>query len=380
MRTHLAGMIADVQTDLPVEARRESVAATASAPWSGFIQQVETLMNSSQPTPQRIMEMAWGYAPPLILESAVRNGLFDALEKGPRSLDEVVKTTGVSLRGAAAILNALVGFGFVSKTDGKYALSPDSAAFLVRGKPGYLGGFLSHISSQLIPNWLHLTEITQSGMPREQVNSEKQGAEFFKQLVKDIYPLSFPAATILAESLSAELHRGSARVLDLAAGSGVWGLTLAAQAKSVAVTAVDWPGVTPVTQEVAQKLGLADRLNVINGDILEADLGTGYRIATLGHILHSEGVERSRRLLQRVFHALEPGGTIAIAEFVVNQERTGSPQGLIFAVNMLVHTREGDTYSIEEMSDWLKQVGFTAIRTLDVHSHSPLLLATKKEI
>ena len=115
-------------------------------------------MESSPVSPQRILEMAWGYAPPLILESAVRNGLFDALEKEPRTLEEVAATTGVSVRGAWAVLNALVGFGFLSVADGKYSLTAESSTFLVRGKPGYLGGFLHHISEQLIPNWLKLAE------------------------------------------------------------------------------------------------------------------------------------------------------------------------------------------------------------------------------
>ena len=169
-------------------------------------------------------------------------------------------------------------------------------------------------------------------------------------------------------------------MLDLAAGSGVWGLALAQRWPGVQVTAVDWPMVTPVTREVAQQLGLADRLRIINGDILRAELGSGYRVATLGHILHSEGIERSRQLLRRVFDALAPGGTIAIAEFIVKEDRTGPPQALIFAVNMLVHTDRGDTFSIEQMGDWLTESGFVQIRTLDVGSHSPLLLGTKPKV
>jgi SAM-dependent methyltransferase len=338
------------------------------------------LMESSSVTPQRIMEMAWGYAPPLILESAVRNGLFDALEKGPRTLEEIAAATGVSERGARAVLNALVGFGFLSVSGGTYSLTPESSTFLVRRKPGYLGGFLHHISEQLIPNWLKLAETTRSGKPPERVNSEQEGAEFFKTFVKDLFPMNYPAAKALADALAPELSTGSAQVLDLAAGSGVWGLALAQRWPGVSVTAVDWSAVTPVTREVAQQLGLADRLRVINGDILTAELGTGYRVATLGHILHSEGIDRSRRLLRRVYDALAPGGTIAIAEFIVKDDRTGPPQALIFAVNMLVNTDQGDTFSVEEMSNWLAESGFTRIRTLDVGSHSPLLLGTKPKV
>ncbi len=334
-------------------------------------------MENQPVTPQRIMEMAWGYAPPLILESAVRNGLFDAMEKGPRTLAELCEATGVSERGARAVLNALVGFGFASKARGKYALTPESAAFLVRGKPGYLGGFLTHISEQLIPNWLKLAETTRSGKPPQRVDAERTGAEFFKSFVKDLFPMNHPAAVALADALAPELGEEPAEILDLAAGSGVGGLTIAQRSPGVRVTAVDWPMVTPVTEEVAAEMGLADRLRVIKGDILEADFGSGYRVATLGHILHSEGIDRSHRLLKRVFDALAPGGTIAIAEFIVKDDRTGPPQALIFAVNMLVHTEAGDTFSFEQMSNWLNETGFHQVRALDTGGHSPLVLATK---
>ena len=113
-------------------------------------------------------------------------------------------------------------------------------------------------------------------------------------------------------------------------------------------------------------------------DMSDAPFGSGYDIATLGHILHSEGEQRSRALLKRVFDALAPGGTIAIQEFLVNDERTGPPMGLIFAVNMLVNTDHGDTYSFNEIAGWLRDAGFVDARTLESPGPSPLILATKR--
>jgi len=110
---------------------------------------------------------------------------------------------------------------------------------------------------------------------------------------------------------------------------------------------------------------------------MKVNYGTGHHIATLGHILHSEGQEHSRRLLKKVYNALAPGGTIAIMEFVVNDDRTGPPMGLLFAVNMLVNTKAGDTFSFKEMSGWLREAGFRKPRLLDVPAVSPLILATK---
>jgi len=201
--------------------------------------------------------------------------------------------------------------------------------------------------------------------------------EFFQQFVEDIFPMSYGAARALGESLKLAAGTSPVRVLDLAAGSGVWGIALAQQSPKVTVTAVDWPGVLPATQRVTTRFGVADRFTLVAGDLLEAAFGTGHNIATLGHILHSEGEPRSRRLLKKPFDALAPGGTIAVAEFVANDDRTGPPNAMIFAVNMLVNTDVGDTFTLPEISAWLTEAGFKNVRTLNSPGPSPLILATK---
>src|SRR5581483_6459488 len=145
---------------------------------------------------------------------------------------------------------------------------------------------------------------------------------FFAQFVADLFPVNFPAAMALARHLDLASSQRPIRVLDIAAGSGVWGIALAQTSPQVRVTAVDWPGVLPVTKETVERFHLADRYHYIAGDIGDVAFGSGYDIATLGHILHSEGEQRSRALLKKVFDALAPGGTIAIAEFLVDDSRT----------------------------------------------------------
>jgi ubiquinone/menaquinone biosynthesis C-methylase UbiE len=335
-------------------------------------------MNQDQVTPQRIMQFAWGYVPPLAIEAAIRNRIFDVLDSGPKTVQEVHKESGSSVRGLTAIMNVLAGLELLAKDgQGRFSLTPESAAFLVSTKPGFFGGLIRHTSEDLIPKFLDLNEIVATGKPIRSVNENDTGTAFFQQLVADIYPMSYAPAQALAKHLDLNKARKPARVLDLAAGSGVWGIALAQSSDRVSVSAVDWPGVLPITRNFAERFGLADRFSFIEGDIGEVDFGTNYSVATLGHILHSEGEERSRSLLAKIFNALEPGGTIAIAEFLVNADRTGPLMGLIFAVNMLVNTDKGDTYSFEEISKWLRDAGFTNPRTLDAPGPSPLILATK---
>src|SRR5262249_30092370 len=159
----------------------------------------------------------------------------------------------------------------------------------------------------------------------------------------------------LAEALQVDRAVGPVRVLDVAAGSGVWSIALAEQSPQVQVTVVDWSEVVLVCKKVANRHGVGDRYRYLAGDLLQTDFGTGYQIATLGHILHSEGERRSRALLSKVADALAPGGTIAIAEMVPNDERTGPLPALFFALNMLVHTEEGDAFTFRELRDWLHE-------------------------
>jgi precorrin-6B methylase 2 len=331
-----------------------------------------------EPTPERIMQFAFGYAPPLIIEAAVRNRVFDVLDEKPRTLEEVSAATGASVRGLRVVLNALVGLELLAK-NGKerYALTPESATFLVSSSPSFYGGLFRHTSEHLLPAWMEINQVVRTGRPATSVNQEQKGAEFFQQFVEGIFPISYPAAQVLAQVLGIPQSRQPVSVLDVGAGSGVWGIALAQASPHVRVTAVDWPGVLPVTRRMASRFGLTDRFRFLEGDVQEAGVGSGYDVGILGHVLHSEGEERGRALLGKLFQALAPGGSVVIAEFLVNEERTGPPQALIFAVNLLVHTDRGDTFSFGEISEWLRAAGFENPRTVEAPGPSPLIIATK---
>jgi SAM-dependent methyltransferase len=328
-------------------------------------------------SPERLMQFGFAYAPPLIIGAAVNCKVFDTLEDSPRTLEQVGHATGASERGLRAIMNALVGLDLLKKDRrGKYSLTPESEAFLVSNKPGTLAGFFAMAGTHLVPDWLHLSEAVKTGVPPMAVNQEATGPKFFSVLVENIIPMSYPAAATLGGALKLGKTRRPVRVLDVAAGSGIWGIALAQQSPLVHVTAQDWAKMIPTTKRITQKFGVADRFSYIQGDVLQADFGNDYDIATLGHILHTEGEDRSRKLLKKVFGALKRGGTVAIGEWLVKDDRTGPLNGLVFAVNMLVHSERGDTFSFKEIKRWLEEAGFKKVRKLEAPGPSPLVLAT----
>ncbi len=217
-------------------------------------------------TPERIMQLVWAFAPPLVIEAAVHHRVFDVLAKQKLTLGELAQATGASSRGLIAIVDVLVGFGLLARDDtGHYSLTPESEAFLVSDQPGFIGGIFRHVSAQLVPNWLHLTEIVGSGKPASTVNVANEGAPFFAEFVEDIFPLSYQSARVLAGALDLARASGPVSVLDLGAGSGVWGIALAQASPHVTVRAVDWPDVLPVTRRVAERFGLGDRLTTVGG-------------------------------------------------------------------------------------------------------------------
>ncbi|MDR3619288.1 MAG: methyltransferase [Paludisphaera borealis] len=329
--------------------------------------------------PEKILRYSFAYAPPLMIEAAVRLNVFDALADGPRNLDDLAKTVGTDRRGLRILLNGLAGLELVTKPNAdSYGLTAEAGAFLVSSRPAFLGGFFRHTSTQLMPKWLRLTDVVRDGRTPEEVNLESDGAAFFEQFVEDIFPLSRPAAMAFADREGLAAAGGPISVLDVGAGSGVWSVSLAEKSPRVRATAVDWPAVLKVTRRIAERHGVADRFTFSPGDFSVADFGTGHQYATIGHILHSEGPTRSQALLKKVFDALAHGGKVVITEWLVDEARTGPLPSLIFAVNMLVNTTEGDTFSFPEIAKWLAAAGFVDAKLIeDLRCPSPIIVATK---
>lgn len=332
---------------------------------------------STSVSSQRLLEFGFGFAPALIIDAAVKFYIFDALDHGPKTLAEIHLATGASTRGLNAVLDALVATELLHKdSEGMYSLTPESAAFLVRSHPNYQGGLFNHVSGQLVPNWLQLSAVLGTGCPVAAANSEK-GAAYYQQFVEDLFGFNHAAAQALAEILEISKTSEPISVLDLAAGSGVWGIALAQRSYLVQVQAIDFPGVLPITRKVVRRHGVEDQFIYTEGDLATVDFGSGHHIALLGHILHSQGMAESRALIRKTYAALAPGATIVIADCLTNSERTAPLFPLLFAVNMLVHTNDGDTFSFDKIRSWLEQSGFDDVRLVAVPAVSPLILATK---
>src|SRR5688572_22418860 len=270
----------------------------------------------------------------------------------------------------------MVGLGYLTKRGRQYGLTPLSDTFLVRTRPSYLGAIVEE-SRITLPGWMQLTDVIRSGRPVMGVDTD-EGREVFPRLVRAIFPMTYNVARALVDALPAAKLKKVERVLDVAAGSAAWSLPFAQALPNARVTVVDYPEVTGVAREYTQRFGVADRYEYIEGNLRELDLGEKeYDLVILGHIIHSEGETWGKTLLQKSYRALKPGATLVIAEMIPNDTRTGPVFPLLFGLNMILHTNEGDVFTMSQYRQWLKQAGFKNIKTLEVPGPSPLILATR---
>ncbi|QSR85300.1 methyltransferase [Methylacidimicrobium sp. B4] len=314
-----------------------------------------------------------------IVRAAVDLGVFPQLVKAAAPAERVAGALGVSVRGTRLLLDGLTALGLLGKEKGSYRLLPIAQALLVPGSPDYLGDLVQ--GSILDEAWDHLTEAVRKGglaEAAEPVERQKRAEEFFPVLIRFLHVVNRTPAIAAARALGAGTGHRGLRVLDLACGSGVWSLAVADADPEARITAVDFPGVLAYTRRYGERHGLAGRYEYLPGNVQEVVLPEAhYDLAILGHILHSEGEGKSRKLLGRVAKALRPGGRIAILEFLPNRERTGPLDPVLFGLRMFLNTEEGGVFSAEEYAEWLAEVGFPKVESFEIGSHSPLLVASR---
>lgn len=321
--------------------------------------------------PGKIFETCFAFAPSRVLVAGVDLEVFTHIANGHNTSKEIANAASTDPRGMRILLNSLASLNFLTKSNGTYGLTPISEKFLVKGIPTYYGDFVPHVD-MLWESWRDLTNIVKTGKPFTPVERE-EGETFFQKLVPQLFPMSYPAANVAAKKLGMK----NSNILDVAAGSGAWGIAFAEQDINTKITALDWPGVLKVTKKFVNKFGLDDRFNYISGDLRKIDLGKDYDLIILGHICHSEGAENTVKLISRCYKSLKDGGKLLIADMIPDDERCSAAFPLLFAVNMLVNTTEGDTFTMKEYNEWLENVGFHDIKILDVSGPSPLIIATK---
>jgi ubiquinone/menaquinone biosynthesis C-methylase UbiE len=327
--------------------------------------------------PDQLMQMAMSYTSSRVLNAALQLNVFSIIASGRSTAAAIAGAANASERGMRMLLDTLTALQLVTKSTGQYHLTASALKYLVRDSADYMGAIMEDDS--LFEAWSKLVESVRTGKPPRRVERQADAEKFFPILIRSLHVLHREPARRAARTLTAGASRSGLQVVDIACGSGVWGIALAEARPDAAVTMQDFAGVLEHTRGYVQRHGIADRCTYLPGDLKEVDFGSErYDVALLGNIIHSEGERSSRDLLRRLHRALRSGGKLAIIETIPNDERTGPPRCVLFALTMLLNTEFGDTYTLAEYTDWLTEAGFGRVATADIGSHSPLVIGFKR--
>lgn len=336
-------------------------------------------MDDSQPNERkRLVDLLWGFAECRVLITAVELEVFTHLAKGHNTAQAIARQSASSERGVRILLNALVSMRFLSKSRNVYSLEPVSESCLVRGRKGYMGANVLH-TLHLWERWGTLTDAVRRGTAVDLGSARERGKQFFPVLVEALFPRNYPIACEACDRLGVGSTWQNLQVLDIAGGSGPWSIPIAERDPGSRVTLVDFPEPVKVAKRFAKKHKVLSQFEFVESNLWEAEWGSSqFDLVLFGHICHSEGEKKTREMIRRAFRALKPGGKLLIAEMVADDQRSeANSWALMFAVNMLVNTEEGDTFTFAEYRRWFKAAGFRAVERLPVKEHSPLLVAMK---
>jgi SAM-dependent methyltransferase len=311
-----------------------------------------------RPSPEKIFEGLTRYQQTYALKAGIELELFTAIGEGANEPASLAARLHAAERGVRILADYLTIQGFLVKENGKYSLTPDSAVFLDKRSPAYMGGMAEFLASdENISNCQILTQSVRKGGTASKIgdNSKPVDARWVN-FARSMSAMAVPMAGVLTKMIAPS--GGSVRVLDIAAGHGMYGITVARNLPNVQVTALDWPAVLEVAKENAAKAGVLSRFSTRPGSAFDADLGEGYDYVFITNFLHHFDPPTNEKLLRRFHAALKPGGKAFTVEFVPNPDRVTPPMAAAFSLVMLAHTDSGDAYTFAEYEKMFRAAGF----------------------
>ncbi len=318
--------------------------------------------------PADLLKLFNGFRASRILLSAVELDLFSALKGGATAKTAARRIRG-DVRGVSILLHALATLGLVRKSGGRFFNSRAAAEFLAAGGKSDWRLGLGH-NFGLWRSWSDLTEVIRRGKPRKRPSKRnKQETESFIGLMNIFGLLRGPNLVKAARILGAQT------ALDIGGGSGAYSIEMAKRNRSLHVTLLDQPQVLPITRRNVRKAGLLGRFEFRAGDLTKDAFGSGFDVALISSISHMLSPKENIDLFRRARRALRPGGRLLLHDFILNEDRTGPLHAAMFAVNMLVNTRGGNSYSFGDYRSWLRKAGFRTFSFRRLSGQSDLIIA-----
>jgi hypothetical protein len=330
-------------------------------------------MKPSEWNPGKLLELSGHYWRTGTLHAAVKLDVFSAIGDKKLPGSQIARERKCTQRGMARLLNALAAMGLLLKEDGHYANTPTGKAFLCRESPQYLGYIMLH-HHQLVDSWTKLDQAVSSGEPVRGGTSDR-GESWRQNFLMGMFNMAMNLAPRIVPLIDMSDHK---QLLDLGGGPGTYAIHFCLANSNLTATVFDLPSTQPFAEKTIARFDLSDRISFRSGDYLQDDIGSGYDIAWLSHILHGEGPDACRRLLRKTVTALTGGGLVIIHEFILDDTMDSPLFPALFSLNMLLGTPSGQAYSESQLRGMLKEAGAKKIRRIRFESpnDSGILIGT----
>jgi SAM-dependent methyltransferase len=318
------------------------------------------------------MEMAAAFMRSRVFLTACELDLFTVVGDGERTSADVAKALGTDPRGTDRLMNVLCTLGLLQSTAAGFRNTAGAARFLARGGPEYMDGLMHWV--HLWDSWSTLTSAVRKGGTVLDRSVNDRGDEWLRAFIAAMHWRARQHAPAVVASLDLT---GVSRVLDVGGGSGAYATEFARAKPALSAVVFDLPNMLPLTAGYLAHAGLGDRVALVAGDYDRDDLGSGFDLILLSAIIHSNSPQANRELVRRSAAALNPSGQLVVQDFIVDEGRTGPPFGVLFALNMLVGTPGGDTYTESEVRRWMSEAGLSSVTRKDTGFGTSLLVGRR---
>jgi len=307
-----------------------------------------------------LLQLSGGYWSTCVLHAAVKLDLFTRMDQGSASATDISRLTDCDERGMTMLLDALSAMGLAIKCDNHYTLPPHAATYLSKNSDSYLGHIILH-HHHLMSGWARLDEAIKSGGP-VRTNSSRTDDETARQsFLLGMFNLAMLNAPLVVPAIDLSGRRS---LLDLGGGPGTYAIQFCLHNPELRATIYDLPTSQRFAEDTIKRFSLSDRISFSGGDILADDIGSGYDVVWISHLLHSESPQEAAIILKKAARSLTSGGLVLIQEFILYDNRAAPPFPALFSLNMLLGTEAGQSYSQAELFELMAKAGIEAIRRL----------------